>query len=305
MSKFLKKAFFYGFVIFIVANGSAFLLNYFLSKSEFYKPSFLINKYAQQKEFDYFILGSSRGLTTLNTQQIDDSLTLKGINLSMDDTGLDMHYLMLQHFFQSGYSAEYCILTLDKIDFKNSKEALSNNAYRFVPYASQDYVQNYYSAKESFPFVLSFSHVFPMFSFAYYNLELVFPSILSIVYPQRRYRFDKKGNYSYPSNLKVSQEGERIEKKGHSEIKIINSKLNEFLHVLHANNCKLIVYIAPYQKEAFDLKQADIAPFIIINHSNLITDYSDFYDTLHVNSKGRKKASDAFLDDFRVILEEN
>ena len=82
---------------------------YVLRRSSFYKPSFLVNGLDENK-LDYIVIGASTGLTTLNTVQIDSITGLTGINLSMDDTGIASHYLMLEHFLNEGKTTEICVL---------------------------------------------------------------------------------------------------------------------------------------------------------------------------------------------------
>ena len=102
MKLFILKIVKYVTVIILMANILGWTGDLILRKSSFFKPSFLLNNYKQGEQFDYFILGSSRGLTTLDSKQIDSSLSTKGINLSMDDTDLKTHLLMLNHFFKNG-----------------------------------------------------------------------------------------------------------------------------------------------------------------------------------------------------------
>ena len=100
MKLFLSKIFVYFIGIFFLLNLISFLILENLSNSEFYKPQFIKN-YNERSEFDYVVLGSSLGLTTLNTKEIDKYFNYSGLNISMDDSYLNSHYLMLQHFYES------------------------------------------------------------------------------------------------------------------------------------------------------------------------------------------------------------
>lgn len=94
MKKFLTKIVLYTFFILLIGNGIAWLSLYFIGKSNLYKPQFVKNG-VKEKYFDYVVLGSSTGLTTLDTKLIDEKLKTKGLNISMDDSALSSHYLML------------------------------------------------------------------------------------------------------------------------------------------------------------------------------------------------------------------
>ena len=66
MRKFLTKIAFYSFLILLLGNGVAFLSLYVLGKSQLYKNQFVKNGVAET-HFNYVVLGSSTGLTTLDT----------------------------------------------------------------------------------------------------------------------------------------------------------------------------------------------------------------------------------------------
>ncbi len=85
MKKFLLKIGMYGLVSFIMLNLIAWTSLYFMGKSSLYKPEYLTNR-VKETQFDYVVLGSSTGLTTLNTSLIDSLSGKKGFNISIDDT---------------------------------------------------------------------------------------------------------------------------------------------------------------------------------------------------------------------------
>ena len=147
MKLFILKIVKYVTVIILMANILGWTGDLILRKSSFFKPSFLLNNYKQGEQFDYFILGSSRGLTTLDSKQIDSSLSTKGINLSMDDTDLKTHLLMLNHFFKNGYNSKYCILVLDNLTSSGVK--LGDNDYKFASFINEEYLKNHFKTYES------------------------------------------------------------------------------------------------------------------------------------------------------------
>jgi hypothetical protein len=297
MKRFLIRLALYIAAVLLIGNLISFGLLLSLKKSEFYKP-YLLNSLNKEEQLDYIILGSSRGLTSISSMQIDSSLNTTGINLSMDDTDLKSHVLMLNHFFQSGYKAKYCVLTLDEGNFTATNKKLGNNDYRFIGYSNKDYVIDHYNNYETGKVKpLSLSRYFPLASYSYYNLELALPSALATVKPKYHNKFDQRGNFSYPNTggLKTMKPSVTI------EVNIVNPLLQEVSSLCGKYGAQLIVYIAPYSNENITVSNGN--DYKIINHSNLLPESPQlFYDHIHVNKKGRKEASTAFSKDFEKIL---
>ena len=293
MRKFLKKIFIYAIVVLLIGNIIGFSANYFLKKSSFYKSSFLVNNFNPIEKFDYFIVGSSRGLTTLNTTAIDDSLNIKGINLAVDDSDLKTQFLMIKHFFQSNFKSDYLVLVLDSNHFKETSIKLGSNDYRFVPFIERDYIKEHFKKYEDKTLnILSNSDINPFFAYSYYNLELFLPSVLSVFKPRIRNRFDEFGNYSYPYSEKKAT---ILSSKSSNQI-IKNLLLEDIDNYLKKNNCELIIYIAPYQTQNFIFKEVG---YSMINHSGILNDNKYFYDTQHVNFIGRELSTNYFIDSFK------
>ena len=284
----------------IIGNVIGFSANYFLKKSSFYKSSFLLNNFNSGNKLDYFVVGSSRGLTTINTTLIDKELNTKGVNLSMDDTDLKTQFLMIKHFFESNYKSDYLVLVLDANHFTHTSIELGNNDYRFAPFTERDYVKDHFKKYEKSTLnVLTNSNFNPFFAYSYYNLELLLPATLSVFKPKYRNKFDMFGNYSYPS----SGHGKNNENLKQEEIKIeiTNPIIKEVENYLNENNCKLIIYIAPYQQEKFIFNK-DLN-YSIINHSTVLEDKNSlFYDKQHVNSEGRKVITISFINNFKSLI---
>ena len=175
MRRFLKHSLLFLGVFLILANGLSWMSLYYLRKSEFYKPSFALQKSGEQ--LDYIVLGSSTGLTTLNTQTIDSITGLQGVNLSMDDTSMPIHALMLEHFLAQGGKVSSCVLVFDAGQMNQQTLQQSGNAYRFLPFIQEDYVADYYRASDNT--LLSRSEWLPMIGVGYYNAELFYPGLLS------------------------------------------------------------------------------------------------------------------------------
>jgi hypothetical protein len=282
MKRFLIKIGIYGFVIFIVLNLISFMCLFFLANSTFYKQQFIKNG-INQVSFDYVILGSSTGLTTLDTKQIDSITNKKGLNISMDDSALSSQYLMLQHFYNCGKKTNSLILCVMPGDLETINPKVNGNDNRFIPFIRNDYVYNYFRGIDGEnKNVYLLSNYFPLVGLSYFNTELFYPSLVSIFNPSARNRFDDKGNYSYPidnSNKKFKNAENLIR-----TIEYKNPYLNKVINFCNENNIKLTLYQSPiYNTKIIFPKTVNI-----INHSDFLTNPDCFYDRIHVNTKGRE-----------------
>lgn len=301
MKKFLITTLGYLFLIFLLGNVIAIISGYFLSKSYFYKPDFIVNHFAPNTHFNYILAGSSRGLTTINTVKVDEELGIKGLNLSTDDTGLPSQFLMIQHYFESGFSADYCILTLDLGHIEVSGKELNNNDYRFISFSDRNYVNEYLNTYETGIIrPLTWSNYIPILAFSFYNMELFWPSGMAAIKPKYTNRFDFNGNYSYP-NLELPEQYSHI--KWETLDKTIKNPIIKEIEVyLKRNNSKLVIYIAPYYGTKIKIKNSE--DFQVINHSASLPTSNYFFDTDHVNNVGKSKATDLFIKSFNDALQE-
>lgn len=289
MKKFILKLTKLTIIVYVLLNVIAYMSLWLLSTSEFYKPSYIANHFQENTQFDHVILGSSRGLTTINTNVIDEELNTKSVNLSIDDTGLPTHMLMLTHFFKQNLKTKKVILTLDKSFFSKNNNECSDNDYRFLPFVFNDYVSDYYHQYEQTTIKkLYFSKYSPFLGVAYYNLELFFPSLISSFKPNKHNRFDANGNYQYPNSSFVTT------KKGAVGNKIIdNPMLLELQRICEKNNARLFIYIAPMFNS--ELTVSTSLNMELINHTGIIKSSAGFYDNIHVNKYGREIATKALI----------
>lgn len=283
MKRFLFKIGLYAVVLFLILNSIAFLSLFFLGKSYFYKPQFVKNG-VKETSFDYAVLGSSTGLTTLDTKLIDSLTNKKGLNISMDDSSLSSHYLMLEYFYAIGKKTDCLILAVTPWDLENENPQLNNNDYRFLPYVQEDCVSNYYKNIETGIFKkLSLSKYFPLVGVSYYNTELFYPSLVSIASPKKRNQFDDKGNYCYPNLGKPNEKKHEI-----LNMEFKNPYFQKIKKFCEVKNIKLLLYQSPIYATSVTTKNIEET---IINHSNLIQSPDLFYDNIHVNKKGREFCS--------------
>ncbi len=278
----------YGLASFIVLNLIAFLSLYFLGNSCFYKQQFVKNG-VKNKSFDYVVLGSSTGLTTLDTKLIDSITSKTGLNISIDDSGLSSHFLMLQEFYASGKKTDLLVLSVMPDDLENKKPQINNNDYRFMPDLWDENVSVFFKEIEGKDkWIYTTSNYFPIVGTSYFNSELFFPGILSIIQPKKRNLFDDKGNYSYPINRKVINSPDLNSKV--INVNLYNPYLYKIIDFCHSNDIKLLLYQSPMLNVNFKFPQN----IKILNHSSLFNSSDLFFDYIHVNKKGRKICSEQF-----------
>ena len=292
MKKFLKKIAVWGFVTIILLNliGLAVLLLH--RNSNFYKPSFAANQ--TQEHFDFIVLGSSMGLTTIDTKLIDEKLGTSSLNLSMDDTALPSHYLMLQHFLKQGHTVDLVILAITPWDVSNQNPKLGNNTHRFLPYIHEDYVwQHFQALSNSYDDPLILSYFQPFVGVGYYNAELFYPGLLTLLNSEKRNRFDISGNYVYPdSNFK----GEHVKAKAYT-FNPQNPYLDKIIKLCKQNNIALRLYQSPIYQSELKISSSNT---LLINHIDVLKDEKYFYDRIHVNQKGREVVTKKLINDLEL-----
>jgi hypothetical protein len=288
-----KKIIFIGFLIIIII--SPWILLKIIKKSNIYKSTYVYNKLSNAT-LDYVVLGSSRGLTTLNTNKIDSILGLTGFNASTDGGGIATNWLMLKHLIHCNVKFKYCILVLDDMGIEDNTYQFSKNTYRFIPFFNYDHIQNeiikFEDCREKFNF--SASRFYPGFS-VFENNKVILPTaIKSLFNPDQRNRFDKNGNYIYPFNNKLDKMyvNDTITYRKYGQV------YHGFENLCKKNNINLITYIAPLQEHHLNVPHKSH----LINHSSLFNNSKYFYDHLHVNSIGRDKATDSFILKFKQLL---
>lgn len=285
MKKFLLKTALYLALALLIVNGIAWICLAVHRNASFYKPSFFTHA-VKNKQVDYVVIGSSIGLTSINTKQIDSLNHTEGINLSIDDTSLSSNYLMLEHFFNQGGKTSYCILAISSWDLANASPQLNDNDYRFLPFVGEEYVHAYYASLEKgICKPLTYSHYFPFLGVCYYNTELLYPALVAALQPEKRNRFDAKGNYTYPP---VSS----VKKVPFSTVTLAwkNPYIAKIEALCKKNNAALILYQAPM----LETKVVNLnSNYALINHATLLRPEDGFYDKIHVDCNGRKKATTA------------
>jgi hypothetical protein len=269
-------------------------INALLKRSNLFKSTFVFNE-LKNKTLDYVIIGSSRGLTTLNSKLIDSLTGLNGFNASTDGGGIATNVLMLKHLIHNKVKFKYCIFTLDAIGIADNTYQFSKNTYRFVPFCQESYIQETMAKFEDCKEKSNFraSRFYPGFTVFENNKTLLTGAVKALINPKIRNRFDEKGNYTYPlgneENKTISFDTMIFSKYG--------SVYNDIQNICTKNKIELITYIAPLGGKFLKIPNTKN----LINHSNLLTSTKYFYDEMHVNSNGRIAATKAFSENFDKI----
>lgn len=274
----MKSFLFYLFKIlviaFLIVELSGFLLLRSFRETMFYKTN---HAHANSDaHYRYIILGSSRGLTSINTRKLGVGDT--GFNYSMDDTGLSSHRLMLQHLVYHNISADTLFLVyeneLERID------KIASSDYRFLPFVSLPYVKNYIKQKNA-PGQFMLANLFPFIPLGYYNVELFFPSLYTITDRQFKYRYNDVGDYDYPVSDFRFDDLEYVE----VELNFNNDELREISRICRERDVKLILLIVPAFRVNYKISGGERYEIIDLSKESLLP--INFYDRIHLNKTGK------------------
>ncbi len=298
MRKFIQKGLFYLIGILTVAWVLARLGYFVIGNSSFYKPSYVASGLDNDR-FDMIIAGSSRGLSALSAGQIQNETGKKVLNLCMTDTALPTHFLMIQHFFESGNHADVVVLSLDLADMESSEVKIGDADFKFLPFSGEKYVQDFYEVYDQSELgSLKNSGLVPFMAFSEYNSQLIYPSLRGLINPDFTYLFDKNGDYSYPDYLARESTGELED----IELDLSNPILEQIQEYVEAEGSRLVVYIAPYLSLRID--PGEKVGLNLINHSGLLELPRFFADEVHLVNSGKKGATSAFLEALDGVLSE-
>ena len=288
MKKFLIKGLVYSVLVTVLLNLFALLVFKAHKASKFYKPSFIVNTVSNQT-YDYIILGSSMGLTSINTNLVDELTGLNGLNASMDDTSFATHYLMLKHFVENQGKTKKCFVAINPSDISNPSPSYSTNDYRFLPFIHNTYVFREINNREEGLNPMKLSFYQPFIATSYYNVELTATAMQAFLYPEKRNRFDDKGNFSYPVA------GTPPKNKFNQEILLWKNPYIALMESLALENEIELIY---YQPPIFNTEVLNNdSSKKIINHANVLKNADLFYDKIHVNKFGREEISIKFAGD--------
>lgn len=106
------------------------------------------------------------------------------------------HFVFLQHLLENEVTADTVFLVYEEA--RQKINSISNSDYRFLPFGNEKYVRDYFDGHDV-PYQVSVSTYLPFLSVAYYNVELFFPAVFSLIAPNFQYRYDEVGDFGYAS----------------------------------------------------------------------------------------------------------
>lgn len=272
-------------IAFFVMECICFSLMYSFRDTLFYKTNHAHTM--ANTQYGFVILGSSRGLTSLDTKAIMQATGQSGFNYSMDDTHIGSQRVMLNHLIHHNIRFDTLFLVYENTAKHVTKIATSD--YRFLPFSSHDYVKQYYTEKNA-PQSYSWMNVMPFIPMAYFNTELFFPSVYTMAKRQLRYRYDAVGDYDYPVSGKIDSSLQMVD----VNLNFDNDDLNAIADICKVNGIALIVLVTPSYHTNYTYSGNSEAFTIIDLSRETITD-TGFYDRIHLNKGGKDSLTSALL----------
>lgn len=290
MKRFIFKTLVYCIILGLIVNVFSWVSLLILKNADLYKPSYILKHLEPEASFDYVVLGSSTGLTGIDTEQLDSLLHLKGYNLSLDGMAYGGQRMMLEHFITHHYQTKYCFLSVDVNNISKPTSEISMNEFYFLPFLNKDYVYNSFYHREKGLKFRAFTRYVPVLGCAYYNQEIFFSSMLALLSPHRRHHFNEKGNEAYRGDDIVPSGEEYTELK----FEFSNEDVLAIEKLCEDNNIQLIYIIPPKYHTKIMPRQTDGRK--LYNFSTLINDEKMFHDSVHVNVYGRTIYTKALAD---------
>ena len=273
--------------LFVLQHIFSFFLDKFFLGTEIYKSAIITSKAEMLRQSEYIILGGSNGLVSFDNNLLEKSLNAKVYNLSEDDTNLKLHFLQLKMLLNRRIIPKGIFLVIGTME-----DGLSRNALRYLPYISHDNSVNEYFMNADVQNYFLYK-LFPIFKWAKYNNDLIFPLFYAIfISKSYHHRFDKNGEYTYPNHgLNLISQKKRYQV---SIIKKYNSDLKNFEKLCQVNNIKLYVINTPFlnKKIVWDNPKSNFYNFSSI--SGFAENY--FYDETHINKTGKSIFTKLFID---------
>lgn len=283
MKKFLLKFLLFFTCFFLFSIGLSHLLSRVYWKSSIFKPYAIIN--LKQKP-THLILGSSRALTTLNTEYIsrvykdNDAIWY---NYAMDDSSPEIHLAMLEFIVEKGIIPQCVYLQYDRVGQVAKKRNWETNDYRFWPGRGRSQSLKQYFKGKSNGYLYSFLPILP---YAIHNSELIFPAFFVNFKPDYKHRFNDFGDVAYPNSKTIKETPETIQK----DLNTSDPTLLSIKSFCDDNKIKLILFIAPHLRYSYHSDDADVC-----NFSNTLINPEYFYDHQHINGKGRQVFTELFV----------
>jgi hypothetical protein len=167
-----------------------------------------------------------------------------------------------------------------------STDGFSRNSLRFMPLIGDPDVDNYLLHYNGSAWLFA-QKVFPLFKYAYFNDELLYPIPMILTHKGYQYRSNEIGDYAYPNvttGLKTTPPDTLFLKQ--------SPTYDSFKAICNEYHIKLVTVIAPIYNTVVITKYPEIinmAP--IFNNTPKL-----FYDNLHLNQDGRRIYDNLIID---------
>lgn len=287
---FLKKAGAFILLFYVLLSGLDWLFTYVYKQGSYYKTQWLFNIHDQ--EFDYAILGSSRPYTSIDTRQVNNETSQKGINISLDGSTTPTHSLSLKMFLERGNKIKRLYLNEDHLEI-HSQEVGKFSYPRFFPFYREKLVRDHYS---KFGLKWKLYYYIPFIRYAEQNTAWGLHQFANSLTHMKKPKFDAYGTKIYPH---TDYRDSRELREYVYDTTGFMGYFDDIISTCHENNIDLIVFTCPYANLKADssyYKGVEKLDQYLQNRNAKYYDFGDrynlqfdlFVDRDHLNKYGVK-----------------
>jgi hypothetical protein len=219
MFKFTKKI----LIILLTFLLAQYFIYIFTNKFLTNKSNFRITRYFKNKKHNYFILGNSRGVNSVNESYAKKSLNIDLINLSFNGMPFKNIYSLYQDINSNNYNSTIFI----------EASSLSNNDIdnSYVYYSSQSpFISKLYPDLKYY--------ILPLLKF---NNELFLRNIYYLFKNDDDWVNRNTINKSLINSISISEQNKIV-----NNYKILTENIKKINIIANKNNNKIIFFLAPY-----------------------------------------------------------
>jgi hypothetical protein len=182
--------------------------------------------------------------------------------------------------------------------------SINDNDHRFLPFVHQPYVYSYFHDRKAVGGGLYTSTKFlPFVGLGYFNIELLWPALLATFRPNRFYRADAWGNFSYPGNGLSETRNQPTDSLA---LYTQSPHLQQIRQFCAARRIQLVMYYSPKQNTTLQVPDPGTwgKNERFLNYCSLIDNPAQFYDVQHVNRLGRAAVTAKLAADVGPLLQQ-
>ena len=262
------------------------LLDQVYKHATIFKSNIIYSLSFSLQKKDMILLGGSRGLTGYDSRLFERKCKRKVFNLCTDDTQLPVQLMQLKMMIHRRIVPGVILLDL------LSTDGFSRNSLRFMPLIGDPDVDNYLLHYNGSAWLVA-QKILPLFKYAYFNDELLYPIPMILTHKGYQYRSNEIGDYAYPNvttGLKTSPPDTLFLKQ--------SPTYDSFKSICNEYHIKLVTVIAPIYNTIVITKYPEIINMAPIFNSTPKL----FYDNLHLNQDGRRIYDNLIIDSLGKIL---